>query len=562
MKTFTSFLVMSAILFGCQTVQKPVIESNGLSRWGNSPLVKISSGWIQGREEDSCFSFKGIPYASPPVKHLRWKAPRPHPGWEGIYYANTFRGTSPQFLPFLGWVIGDEDMLYLNIWRPKGGETNLPVYVWIHGGGNSIGSAHYVPDYYGAHLAKKGNLVFVSLNYRLGPFGWLSHPLLQDQTNDQDDSGNYGTLDIIAALTWIQSNIIAFGGDPSRVTIAGESAGGLNVLSLLISPQAKGLFHRAVIQSGYTAILSREEAYAYATSLFARILVKKRQVQSLEEAKHMLTSFPRESIRRVLYNTSAKEILSCLQGGRLGMTGEAHLIADGRVLPREGFAALEKGNFSPVPVIIGNNKEETKLFLSFSRKDWESPTYQALGLLGGMRWKALYVDAIADILSQHHIPVYVYRFDWGSPDTNGYSPLGPKEGKRLGAFHTLEIPFWLGNTTIQGFFLTGRVFTPSNEKGRKALSSAMQAYLIAFVHTGSPTPETPLPPWPQWKEKQEKLGLFFDATETELRLSYQTFPFTLSLIEEYIERVFPPSERQHIRQSLGLTNSPSSTSSP
>lgn len=540
-------------LSACQNPQKPEILPDGLSRWHNTPLVKISSGWIQGTYEKGIYSFKGIPYATPPIKDLRWKAPRPHPPWENIYQATTFRGMSPQFLLFFGWVIGDEDCLYLNIWRPQSLETNLPVYVWIHGGGNSIGSAHYVPDYDGARLAKNGNLIFVSLNYRLGLLGWFTHPSLRSGTNKDDDSGNYGTLDIIFALHWIQSNIPAFGGEPSRVTIAGESAGGLNVLSLLISPKAKGLFHRAIIQSGYTSNISKEEADKKASQLIARLLVKKRRVKSLEEAYHLLRLNP-SAIRDFLYTLSAKDILSILKGSMLGMIDEANLIADGEVLPFDGFTALEKGNFSRVPVIIGNNKEETKLFLSFSRKDWDTPLYQALGFLGGMRWKAFYVDAIADTLHRWGTPVYVYRFDWGSMDTNGESPLGPKEGKRLGAFHTLEIPFWLGNDTIQGFFLTGRVFTKANEKGRKDLSYAMQVYLSAFVHKGIPEGEN-LPRWFRWKENEDHLGLLFDANKREKNIGYQTFPVTMETLFSYIENNYSPSEQKLIRETLGLPQS-------
>ncbi len=152
---------------------------------------------------------------------------------------------------------GSEDCLFLNVWRPRTAERGLPVYVWIHGGGNSIGSASMTDEYSGTRLAHRSNMVFVSLNYRLGPFGWFTHPALREGTSAEDDSGNFGTLDIVHALRWIRDNIEAFGGDPGLVAVTGESAGGLNVLSLMISPPAEGLFHRVIAQSPPWARVSR-----------------------------------------------------------------------------------------------------------------------------------------------------------------------------------------------------------------------------------------------------------------------------------------------------------------
>ncbi len=538
------------LLSSCQKTTLPQDEYRG---WKNSPLVLVREGWIRGKAEDSgVYSFKGIPYASPPTKNLRWKAPRPHPGWEGIYEAQSFRGTSPQFLPLLGWVTGDEDCLYLNLWRPATPDTNLPVYVWIHGGGNSIGSAHYVPDYYGENLARRGNLIFVSFNYRLGLFGWFTHPALRQGTNTLDNSGNYGTLDILFALHWIQSNIVTFGGDPSRVTIAGESAGGLNVLSLLISPLSSGLFHRAVVQSGYTAMISREEADEISSHLLAKLLVKKRKARSQNEAKQFLSSMSPEELEKFLKHLSYKDILSVLKSGTLGMTGEAQLIADGVVFPTNCFEALKQGKIQAVPIILGSNKEETKIFLSFARSDWKSLSYQAEARFTSLRWKALYVDALAETLFSYS-NVYVYRFDWGSEDTNHPSPLGEKEGKRLGAFHTLEIPFWLGNDTIQGAFLTPRVFTKANHQGRKALSDLMMAYLVQFVHTGNPNTQE-LPVWPAWRSDPERLGILFDADMNTPRIRWQIKPITLEDIKVMIENDLPPELQPFIKQKLGITN--------
>ena len=198
-------------------------------------------------------AWMGVPFAAPPVGELRWKAPRPPARNSEVVEALAAGPMCPQFETILSGgdlggepsVIGNEDCLYLNIWSPPNAR-DLPVMFWIHGGGNTIGHAG---SFIGANLAAAHNLVVVTTNYRLGVFGWFNHPVLQTG-NPADDSGNYGTLDLVRALEWTRDNIAAFGGDPNRVTVFGESAGAFNTLAMMASPLAAGLFHRAVVQSG------------------------------------------------------------------------------------------------------------------------------------------------------------------------------------------------------------------------------------------------------------------------------------------------------------------------
>ncbi|PKL06502.1 MAG: hypothetical protein CVV53_04005, partial [Spirochaetae bacterium HGW-Spirochaetae-9] len=178
-----------------------------------------------------------------------------------------------QFLPLIAQPLGSEDCLYLNVWRPATKEKRLPVHVWIHGGDNLVGSADMNPDFHGQPLASAANAVFVSINYRLGIFGWFAHPSLRSR-DPETDSGNYGLLDIIESLRWIRNNIEAFGGDPEKVTIAGESSGALNVLCLLLAPSAKGLFRAASVQSPFLPEPRREEAEAFADRLIVDYLVR------------------------------------------------------------------------------------------------------------------------------------------------------------------------------------------------------------------------------------------------------------------------------------------------
>jgi para-nitrobenzyl esterase len=208
--------------------------------------VKVQEGKIQGAIENDLTIFRGIPFAAPPIGPLRWKAPQPVKKWDGIKQASHFAASPMQGGNPAGGK--SEDCLYLNVWTPaKSEKDQLPVLVWIYGGGFSSGSTAE-PWYDGKKLAQKG-VVFVSIAYRVGPLGFLAHPALNNETPEHT-SGNYGLLDQIAGLKWVQKNIAAFGGDPKKVTIFGESAGGISVSMLCASPLAKGLFRGAISQSG------------------------------------------------------------------------------------------------------------------------------------------------------------------------------------------------------------------------------------------------------------------------------------------------------------------------
>jgi para-nitrobenzyl esterase len=217
-----------------------------------APAAKTSTGPITGEERDGVRSFKGIPFAALPVGELRWKPPQQTPPWTEPRACVEFGPACPQQGKDLYGPVGEmnEDCLYLNVWTPatEDGVGRRPVMFWIHGGGFLFGSGGK-PVYDGAELAKRGGVVVVTCNYRLGPFGFLAHPALTAES-PQHTSGNYGLLDQIAALQWVQQNIGAFGGDPGCVTIFGQSAGGVSVCALMASPLAKGMFHRAIVHSG------------------------------------------------------------------------------------------------------------------------------------------------------------------------------------------------------------------------------------------------------------------------------------------------------------------------
>ncbi|WP_032986273.1 carboxylesterase/lipase family protein, partial [Cronobacter malonaticus] len=220
-----------------------------------SPTVTTTHGDVRGLTENDIAVWRGIPYAAPPVGERRWRAPQPLTAWQGVRDATAFSAASWQNAGFCRELAGgdpgafSEDCLYLNVWAPATRETPLPVMVWLHGGGFTLGAGS-LPPYDGQALARRG-VVLVTINYRLGHLGFFAHPALEGE----DPAGpvyNFALLDQIAALRWVQDNIAAFGGDRDNVTLFGESAGARSVLSLMASPLAKGLFHKAIVQSGYT----------------------------------------------------------------------------------------------------------------------------------------------------------------------------------------------------------------------------------------------------------------------------------------------------------------------
>jgi para-nitrobenzyl esterase len=503
-----AFFTLSLGMAGAQEYKK------NLSPWTGRSFVHTRYGAVQGETDRAgTFAWRGLPYARPPVGELRWKAPRPPLSWDNVLQADRFSDASLQKLPLGNLTSGSEDSLYLNIWRPANPKASLPVYVWIHGGGNSIGSASQTTDYLGYNFASKTGSVFVSLNYRLGVFGWFRHPDLA--TGDpRDDSGNFGTLDLIAALSWIRDNIAAFGGDPRNVTIAGESAGAFNVLTLMLAPEARGLFHRAVVQSGYRTDATLLKAEDFAGDLAEKLAAKDGRSGPPQGA----------SFAPWIRGLDGKTILSQVGRGVAGMSPFPYPIWDGTVLPSEGFAAFsDPRKVADVPLIIGTNKEETKVFQIFGRQDPRDPIYQIGAEVASAAWKASGADSIADAIvsADGSRKVYLYRFDWGAPDKNGKSVQPGVTGLMLGAGHGVDIPFFLQNDTLFGNLLPLPVFTSKNAPGRKALQRAMGLYLLGFMEKGEPSglPKENLPAWKPWNSAADDPSfLILDADFEELRI--------------------------------------------
>ncbi len=491
----------AATLCSCAGSPEPAAVRDAPGAWAGGAVAQTRFGAVRGRPDDAdTWSWKGIPYAAPPIGELRWRAPRDPAPWAGVRDASRFGARAVQARPVVGGIAGSEDCLYLNVWRPRDGGTGLPVYVWIHGGGNSLGAADMVSDYRGHRVAAASRVVFVSVNYRLGPFGWLALPALREGASAEDDSGNFGTLDLVQALRWIRDNIEAFGGDPRTVMIAGESAGGMNVLSLIASPLARGLFHRALVQSGVSATTPLAEAEERAGAMLADLLVRDRRARDRVDAARLTAGMSAEDLRAYLRGTRAKRIMARYTPGPTGMVDNPSLIRDGNVLPAEGYRVFETGAYANrVPLVIGSNADEVKLFQFFDRRlDWRGEEYAAAARFGSDRWKAEGVDAVARRLATHpgQPPVYAYHFRWGAQRDDGTSVLPSPWGRRLGSFHSLEIPFFLGTDTVNGVMQVF-LYSRTNEPGRRALSGIMMGFIARFIRTGDPN-GAGLPTWPAW----------------------------------------------------------------
>jgi para-nitrobenzyl esterase len=478
---------------------------------GSGPVV----GFV---EDNGTHAWLGIPFASPPVGELRWRAPLPPDAWERTREALEIGSVCTQIGGLLGGVaesqfgepIGSEDCLFLNLWAPAfapgrlpAGDGPLPVMVWLHGGGNTIGHGG---SYNGKFLADRYGVIVVTINYRLGPFGWFSHPALRGEgATAEDRSGNYGTLDVIRSLAWVRDNIESFGGDPGNVTVFGESAGARNTVTLLHSPRARGLFHRAIVQSGGSLTMSRARAENYrdarepghrcsSREIVNQLLIADGLVTDREAAKARQDRMSDREIAAYLRGKEAYDFLALYKRRSAGMLSLPQLFRDGTVLPPENPLEVfaDPDRYNAVPVILGSNRDEYKLFMiwdpeyvktyfGFYRRMRDPELYERVSSYLTDHKKATGVDEIARILRESQgATVYAYRFDWDEEP----SILGMDLSVLLGAAHGLEIPFVFGG--VDSGFLGAYIASDGNYPGRKALSDVMSSYWAEFAYSGSP----------------------------------------------------------------------------
>ncbi|GAA4773882.1 hypothetical protein GCM10023219_21510 [Stakelama sediminis] len=424
----------------------------------SGPVVQDANGQLRGSVENGVASWKGIPFAAPPVGNLRWAPPEPAANWKGVRDATRYSHDCMQ-KPFasdaapLG-TTPSEDCLYANVWKPAGAKGKLPVLVWIYGGGYVNGGAS-PPTYSGANMARKG-VMFVSFNYRLGRFGTFALPQL-------DAKGgkiiNYGTMDQVAALQWVKRNIGAFGGDASNVTIMGESAGGMSVHNLVTSPQAKGLFQKAVVMSGGTGLAQPGQTVAAAEQAGANFA---RAMGIDPDAPDALAKLRALSGEQVIDDLN----LATMPGSGPEPKTYVGPVVDGTVIVDQG-KAYRSGAFTHVPMIIGATSDDIG----------GRTGYMVVGARG----------ASVRIAAQG-VPVWEYRFSYVAQSLH-----------HEGATHASDIPFFFDTQAIKyGADTTAR---------DNAMGKTISAYIVRFVKAGDPN-GSGLANWPRFHADSDVLMNF------------------------------------------------------
>lgn len=507
-------------------------------------LVRTTLGPIAGRDEGrstGTYSWLGIPYAEPPVGDLRWRPPKPHRSWtevrhtrrygSGCAQPGRFFSPSPNG-PFydlavrdgLRQPVGAEDCLTLNVFRPSTPKRDLPVVFFVHGGSNVVGYSAD-PMYDGRELARRAQAVVVTVNYRVGVFGWLDAEGA-DGGDPLAASGNFGTLDLVSALRFVDRNARSFGGDADNISVMGQSAGAVNVWSLLVSPLARDMVDKIIPLSGGLSTRSVADARAYAD-----------RVMRAAESDHPTSGLTGMALLRSL---PADELVRVLVRHQLDATPA--VIADGTVIPTDPYAVLASGVVRDVPVLAGNTLEEGKLFGgsvgAHKPSDYERFTMQYLfdpDKPGGL--------TVADLLRDEYLPVdkpqgwndaaaaltdlvftginrdsldamarggnrslYHYRFDWNQEP----APFD----QVYGAVHAIDLPFVFGTF---GRTVFSYAFSQRNEPGRLRLSDLMIESVRGFVHRGSPQHRGLGRDWEQWPT-----SLVLDADDRHVHLSSTT----------------------------------------
>jgi len=462
--------------------------------------VKVEHGLVQGVVEDGLSVYLGIPFAAPPVGELRWRAPQPAANWEGVRPATKF---APDPIQGAGTGPGvSEDCLYLNIWTPaKSADERVPVLVWIYGGGFSFGSTS-TPVHNGKHLAKKG-VVLVSINYRVGPLGFLAHPELSAESPHKA-SGNYGLMDMIAGLQWVKKNIAAFGGDPDKVTIFGESAGGIAVSMLCASPQAKGLFHGAISQSGGSFGPPRSTTYPGENM---KLLADAEQAGVAYTNKAGISSIT--ELRKI-----APEKLPAGWG-----SGAAWPIVDGWVIADDQYKLYSAGKYNDTPILVGYNSDEGASF---------SPPKTPADYIAST--KKRYVKFAADLLKAYPVgtdtvpktardlsrdaafgwqtwiwarlqaqtgksKVFYYYFDQ-HPDYPANSPQADH-----GTPHGVDVPYVFKNLDLN---------KPETTKSDLEISEVLATYWTNFAKHGDPNGPG-VAAWPVFTESNRQVMYFHNT---------------------------------------------------
>lgn len=553
-------------------------EETGPLPTAEESVRELSSGPVVGAKGHyGGHQWLGLRYAQPPEGPLRWKAPRPPKDGSGTDTAVEHASPCPQLASPFGGVarlekgtpVGDEDCLALDVYAPAfdtgsvpSGNEQLPVMVWIHGGGNVVG---HTGIYDGSRLANEQNVIVVAIQYRLGPLGWFRHPALRkSDTSRAEASGNFALLDTIRALEWVHNNVDRFGGNPENVTIFGESAGGRNVYNLMLSPLAEGLFDRAIVQSGVlgTTAPSKGENFRdnggdthSSREILLRLLRRDGRASDRTSARTALANMSEKEIATYLREQSPAELMEVYGPNELGLQIDPpRVFADGHTLPAEDPRKVlsDPERYNDVPLVTGTNRDETRLFMSQDERwirKWlwllprhrEKELYHPVAEYTSNLWKANAVDQPAGtMVASGRDHVYAYRFDWDELPTI----LGTDLSSMIGAGHGLEIPFVFGHYDL-GSEQAEQLFTEANRPGRRELSKKMREYWANFARSGDPN-DPNRTRWSPWRNRPGENGRYLILdTEADggLRMGSRTYS-----TEELREQIDTDSRLENQRE--------------
>ena len=519
--------------------------------------VETSSGIVEGYKKGRVIYWDDIPYAKPPIDQLRWKAPRTINNSKNIISPkeNNYCVQRPSSLGGPGGeglYVGTEDCLYLDISAPVRKKSELlPVMFWIHGGGNTSG----LKDLYDFNkMVRRHNVIVVRINYRLGPFGWFYHPSIQGFQSGIDKTSNFGTLDIIASLLWVKKNITLFGGDPENITIFGESAGGHNVLSLLVSNKSRGLFDKAISMSGYTTSIDPIDAFKQeeesSTSSYTSSEIVKKILEDFVDQKEEYTN---QEIRDVLLNLTTKEFFKHY-ADRETYEEIPLLTSDNIVIPKIGLreALYEEDFVNKVPTIAGSNRDEVKLWLAtaeyFVELDFSpvgsllsipkvrlknEDAFEAFNYYRSHAWKIRGVDIpLEGLYKSGNHNLFAYRYDW---DDHRRYVVGDFK-KLIGAAHATEIPLLAGNAKLVGGYPLSDLIYPAG-KSKLFTSRNMMRFWTNFAKNGEPGESTNSIKWdPIVKDKELTSSYIILDRKENLKMNNNKKTFKTLAEELYIDK--------------------------
>ena len=524
----TLAILLSINLVGCTEKEAGMSAEMNKERVNQ---VSTEHGMLEGawsQADASIGVFRGIPYAQPPVGDLRWRAPQDLTSWTGVRQATTFGAACWQsysddaFVWSRGEFLRSEDCLHLNIWQPEKADATAPVMVWFHGGAHTGGFAH-VELFDGTELARQGVLV-VTVNYRLGPWGFLAHPALAEES-EHNSTGNYGLMDKIAALKWVQKNIQGFGGNPDNVTLFGQSAGSSSVCALMASPLASGLFDKAIGQSA--ACLVKEKRDANGQQRGARLAQLALSELGAQDSESQVTA-------KQLRSIDNQSLLSAMENSP--WSEGSRIVVDGWVLPEAPVDVFNANQQAKVPLLVGSLANEGHELLPLNNALTEAELDQYLSKTfvdSAPKLKALYAEdlaispgmALREILTDAFMamsmrswaqynhnadqPTYLYYMDYVPPayqiylfdDPNLNLPGGPRS---TGAYHSGDLAYVFNNVGKTGDFWLEEDF---------AMARAMSGYWTNFAKTGNPNGAN-MPNWARYEPQNHNTQLLSNPIKT------------------------------------------------